>query len=206
VRPHHDEQRQEDRHVAGDTRVSPETRALVEQALQAADGRSRAAIAREYGVSTRTVTRYAEALGLNDPFSTRDTRKATESARDRRRALRSELADTLLVVEVPRLLERLAGQWRKTLVIPAPDGAYTASVVEDDVLIARGLRELHTAVGIAIDKTVVIDKHDAESDDDTAGEVLDKLFAGLGAAYQVLKSQPEQAPAEDEHDVDADGG
>lgn len=168
--------------------IDPAVRAAALTALNdPTDQRSRAQLARALGVSTRTVSRWAEDAGLVDPFTTRDTRAATEAATDRRRALRSDLADKLLLLEVPRLHDHLAGTWERVVVLPGPDGAVTERVREDDATIARALKELHVAIAAATRTTIDIDKHDVRvADDDQAGQVLGKLFDGLGAAYRVL--------------------
>lgn len=171
--------------------VDAAVRAAVEAELVRGTDRSRAAIAREAGVSTRTVQRWAEALGLTDPWSTADTAAATAAATDRRRALRSQLADELLQVEVPMLRERMRTPMRKTILVGRGMGEQTPELVdEDDAVVARGLQSLITSVGIAVDKTIAIDKHDhVDAGDDAAGELLGKLFDGLGAAYAVLQAE-----------------
>lgn len=176
--------------------VDPTVRAAVEHELRHPQDppRSRAALAREAGVSTRTVSRWADELGLTDPFTTRDVRAATEAATDRRRALRSTLADDLLLVEVPRLRALMAGPWRKTLIVPGGgfEPPTLEQIVEDDVLVARGLKDLHTALGIAVDKTIAIDRHDVQVEgDDAAAHTLGRLFDGLAAAYRVLDQHPD---------------
>lgn len=178
--------------------IDPAVRAAVEAELRTphTPPRSRAAIARAHGVSTRTVQRWADELGLADPWSTADTRAATAAAADRRRAARSQLADELLAVEIPRLRARMAGTWEKTIVVPDPAGSTVERVDEDDATIARGLKDLHTALGIAVDKTIAIDKHDVQGEgDDTAAETLGRLFAGLDNAYRVLNQQTEDGEA-----------
>lgn len=45
-----------------------------------------------------------------------------------------------------------------------------------------------TSAAVAFDKHPTADKHDAATDDDAGGEVLDKLFGGLDAAYLVLQA------------------
>lgn len=180
--------------------IDPAVRAAVEAELRTPQDppRSRAAISRQHGVSTRTVQRWADELGLTDPWSTADTRAATLAATDRRRALRSTLADELLLVEVPRLRARMAGDWSRTLVVPDPGGATVERVGEDDATIARGLKDLHTALGIAVDKTIAIDRHDVQAEgDDTAAETLGRLFDGLSAAYRVLDTQPDDELGEE---------
>lgn len=152
--------------------------------------RSRAAIAREHAVSARTVSRYAEELGIEpaDVWRTDTIREATVAATDRRRAQRSNLADHLLAVEVPRLLERMGGQWHRTVVVPGP-AAGTERVDEDDAVIARGLKDLHAAVKTAVDQTITIDKTDTDNGDEAAREALGRMFAGLDEVYERVQHE-----------------
>lgn len=146
--------------------IGDDRRHAIRQAIEARDGRSRAQLARDYGVSPRTVQRIADQLGLVNPWDTTGTRKATEAAADRRRALRSQLADDLLTVDIPRLRERMAAAdtWRKRVALPTGEGPEVIAMAEDDAVIAKGLQTLMTAVGIAVDKTVAIDKHDTQDE------------------------------------------
>ncbi|MDN5859940.1 MAG: hypothetical protein L0H84_15100 [Pseudonocardia sp.] len=169
-------------------------RATIAAAINARDGRSRAQLARDFRVAPSTVRRIAAEHGINNPFDTSGTRKATESAADRRRVQRSDLADELLTVEIPRLRTRMAGPWQRTAVMPGPDGPEALVVPEDDATIARGLKDLHTALGIAVDKTIVVDRHDAQDSDQGADDTLARLFDGLGHAYRAVTGRP--APAD----------
>jgi hypothetical protein len=78
--------------------VDPAVRAAIERELlqPATPRRFRAAIAREHGVSVRTVSRYADELGVANPFAARDVRAATEAATDRQAMRRAEVSDLYL--------------------------------------------------------------------------------------------------------------
>lgn len=174
--------------------VDPAVRAAVEAELRHphTPPRSRAALAREAGVSTRTVSRWADELGIEQPFTTRDVRAATEAATDRRRALRSTIADELLgkvrgwlvQLDEPHLVFSFGGKdndYNEHLLPAPPTG---------------DIKNLMLSIGIAVDKTIAIDKHDAQvADDDQAGAVLGKLFDGLAAAYRVLDQTPDDEGA-----------
>lgn len=170
------------------TRIDDARRAAIVAAITSPTRPSRAQIARDHGVDPRTVQRLAEQHGIVDPWDTSGTAAATRSAGDRRRHLRSQLADELLTVEVPRLRARMAGPWRRTAVLLGPDGPETVQVTEDDATIARGLKDLHTAVGIAVDKTLVVDRQDSDAGTDDAVSMLGKLAAGLEGAYRALNA------------------
>lgn len=170
----------------GSPRVAPEVRTKVEAAIREPAGRSRAAIAREFGVSTRTVQRYADDLGLADSLKqvTADTRAATEAAREHLRARRAALSARMLdeaeyaldQLHVPFLAFSFGGK----------DNTYNEHQLPGPP--AGDIRNLMTSAAVAIDKHVVLDRHDAQAEDDQAGEVLGKLFDGLGAAYRAIKA------------------
>lgn len=163
----------------GYKRITPKTRAAILTAIRHPAGRSRAAIAREHNVAARTVQRIADEAGITNPWCTADTRAATQSATDRRRATRSQLADDLLA-DAQRLRALFAdpAAWRKTMM--GPEGA--EQVRADDVEIAAGIRNHFTSIGIAVDKTIVIDRHDTGDDTDAAASMLGRLADNLAAA------------------------
>lgn len=187
------------------TPVDDATRRRIEhELLNPADPpRPRAQLAREAGVAPRTITRWAEALGVEPArvFDTSTIAAATISATDRRRARRSELADTLLD-EVAALIEQARegrrGSWTRAVVVGTGGGAAEVEHVrEDDATVARAAKDLHAAASTALGRTLDIDKHDAQPDDQSADDVLVKLFDGLGAAYRALREQPSRDDVEE---------
>lgn len=173
------------------------TRRRVEHELQhpADPPRSRAAIAAEAGVSARTVSRWADALGIppGEPWKTDAIRAATISATDRRRALRSDLADELLRVEARRLLDHIArsDRWTRTVAVGIGAGAQeTVEIREDDAVIAKGLKDAHAALSSLLGRTLDIDRLDVAPDDDKADDTLARLFDGLAGAYHAITGRP----------------
>ena len=188
--------------------VPADVRAAIEaELLEPRDPpRSRAAIAAEHDVSPRTINRYATALGIppEEAWKTDVIRAATEAATDRRRHLRSQLADELLNVEVPALRELLArghaGGWRKTIALP---GVGSDQVDEDDYNVARGAAALHGSIKTAIDTTIAIDRHDQGDGDDEARKALGNLFGALAKGVE-QGLDPDPRPGDDEPGDDTD--
>lgn len=184
--------------------VDPAVRRRIEHELQHPQDppRSRAAIAREHGVGPRTVTRYAEQLGIvnADLWRTDSIRAATVSALDRRRAERSKLADRLQA-EADRLLDQMDGPFL-VFNFGGKDNDYNEHHL--DRAPTGDVKNLMHSVGIAIDRALAIDKNDAQPDDTNADDTLARLFDGLAGAYHAITGQPVTAgrPA-DEEDPDA---
>ena len=87
-------------------RIPDDRRAAIRAAIEACDGRSRAAIAREFSVGPRTVQRIADEAGVERPWDTSGTRQATAAARDHLRAKRAAVSARFLD-EADRLLDKL---------------------------------------------------------------------------------------------------
>lgn len=99
--------------------------------------KSRAAIARDHGVSPATVGNIAKQAGIEQPFDRTLTKRATESAQADLASRQSKLAGELL--DDVDLLRRAA---RNRI----------GNMGDDPEL--RGMRNAYTALGIAVDKAV----------------------------------------------------
>lgn len=145
--------------------LSPAQRAAILAEIQGGST-NRAAIARKHGVSGWTVGKIAKDAGITDAFSRENTKNATRAREADSASRRAALAAALLD-DVDFLRAKFRQEWTKTVVIP---GVGTDKVEADSVEIATGLQRLMTSVGIALDKHVVLDKHDS---DDSAGAAVD---------------------------------
>lgn len=144
---------------------------------------SRNEIAKRLGRSGRTVSRIAADLGLsfdraNDPH----LRKATEARKADARARRAALAVALL-----EDAERLRQQ------IFAPVVVYSFGGRENNFAEAqasrpspRDVRDLMTAVGIAIDRSIKLEQLDADTGTTGARALLVDLGRALGLAATQL--------------------
>lgn len=193
-----------DGQVTADDRVSrrspipePVRRRIVAELNEPADPpRSKAAIAREHGVSMSSVQRIADRVGApKDHWRTDTIRAATTAALDRRRDARSRLADRLLT-EAERALGRMTGPFL-VYSFGGKENEYNQHIL--DRAPSSDLRNLMQTANIAITRSQEIDRGDATVDDDRAGDALERLFGGLGAAYELLRDRPapDDAPIDD---------
>lgn len=152
--------------------LSPIARAAIEDDIRA--GKSRNAIAREHGVSGSTVTRLAKALadaGEAVSFDRSRTRVARAARREDLAARRTDLGH-LLMDEAFDLVRRLHVD--RPYVVRGRDGAQVVMSAPEP----RDLRDLMTAVGIAVDKVGVL--MPAEEDQvSRASTLMDQLIEGL---------------------------
>lgn len=153
---------------------------------------SRNAIATKHGRSAGTVTRLAQHLVGDDAFDRSSTEDATRARKVDMRARRAEIAARMLD-EATACLDQLHGSFR-VFSFGGKENTYNEHLLPGPP--TGDIRNLMTSAAVAIDKHVVLDRHDAHTDDDQAGEVLGKLFDGLDAAYRAIKGGS----------VDADGG
>lgn len=158
--------------------------------------RSRRALSAAHGVSVRTVQRIADRLGIaKDAWRTDTVRAATESALDRRRAERSRIADEL---------QRRAAEILAKLDEPFLAFAFGGRDNEYNEHLLPGpptsdIRNLVQSANTLLGRAQEIDTRDQAGADDSAGEVLDRLFTGLGHAYRAARldddtDQGEPAP------------
>ena len=113
----------------GYPRIDEQRRAAILAAVREPAGRSRAAIAREFECSTRTVQRIADEAGITNPWSTADTRKATAAARDHLKARRAALSARFLD-EAEKLLDRMTGPF-VVFAFGGRDNEFNSAVLAD---------------------------------------------------------------------------
>lgn len=184
--------------------VDPATRRRVEHELRHPQDppRSRAAVAAEAGVSARTVSRWADDLGLppGEPWKTDAVRAATISATDRRRAERSDIADELQR-RAREILAKLDGPFL-VFAFGGKENEYNEHVLDGPP--TGDIRNLVTSANTLLGRAQDIDKADAQPDDQGADDVLAQLFDGLGAAYRVLRGEQPPDPLTPDDGTDAE--
>lgn len=154
--------------------------------------RSRRAISDAHGVSIRTVQRIADRLGIaKEAWRTDTVRAATVSALDRRRAERSRLADELQR-RAAEILAKL-DQPHLAFSFGGRDNEYNERLL--DAPPSSDIRNLVQSANTLLGRAQEIDTRDQLAADDTAGEVLDRLFTGLGHAYRAARL--DEHPGED---------
>lgn len=185
--------------------IDPAVYAAIDTALlDQADTRSRAQMARDIGCAPSTVGKRAKLLGLDGRFVTAGTTAATKSAADRRRALRSDLADKILTEDLPMLRRELhKTTWRRHVPVGLGGGEQTLEEVDDDdATVAKARKDLVTAMSSAMGTAINVDKHDTTSDGDGAAALLTELGTTLreyALTGQVLDPR-------DQHEADQRAG
>lgn len=147
-------------------------RAAILQDIRAGQ-KSRNQIARDHNVSVSTVTGIAKAENLTEAFDRSRTEKATRAREVDAKALRAQLKLDLLE-DAQKLRARAWAPYE--VVVSTPQGAETVILSEPPLNEARAA---YTAIGIAIDKSLVLEKHDATGGDSGAKSMLDALAEGI---------------------------
>lgn len=142
--------------------------------------KSRNQIARDHSVAASTVTRLAKDANVNEAFDRSKTEKATRAKAVDVKALREQLKQDLLA-DAQRFRERAWGPYQ--VVVSTPHGADIVTLDEPPLTEARAA---YTAIGIAIDKSLVLEKHDAVDGAAGAKSMLANLADALGVAARTL--------------------
>lgn len=157
-------------------RMAPELRAAILEDIRAG-GKSRNQIARAHGVAASTVGKIAADEGIADAFDRTHALKGARAKAVDNRATRAQLESDLLD-DAQKLRKRA---WSKyTVVVGGPEGAETVTL---DLPPLQDVRAAYTAIGIIVDKSVVIEKHDSGDDAEAAKSVLAAVMDGLVARH-----------------------
>jgi hypothetical protein len=167
--------------------ISARKRTAILKAIKAG-GSSRAQIARDHKVSGSTVSKIAKEAGIEAPFDRAHTKTATQARVTDMAARRAKLAE-LLLQDAYALRERA---WETYPVVNmTPDGP---EITYLPLPPARDTQALYTALGITVDKHVMIVKHDADPGTDSAKSMLADLGRALGVAAEALSETGSDKP------------
>jgi transposase-like protein len=135
-----------------------------------ANGTSVRQIARDHGVSPSSVTKIAAEYGIADAFGRSQTENATRAREVDCKALRAQLKVDLL-----HDAQRLRGRaWSPyTVVVSTPEGAERVTLDEPPL---PDVRAAYTAIGIAVDKSAALERHDS---DDSGMSAVDAWLRGM---------------------------
>jgi transposase-like protein len=162
-------------------RIPDELREQIAEACRQPDAK-RNDIARHYEVSPSTVSKIAGEVGATfDRTATKNATAAREA--DSREAL--SLLKARFIRESNVFLDKLHRPAR--LIELSKDGDWCVFEVEEPVIADQ--QRLMVSSGIAVDKAIAIDRHNAGVPDTTG---LDQLMDIIGAAHQAGK---QEAPA-----------
>lgn len=129
-------------------------------------------IARDHDVALSTVSKIAKEAGATDAFDRSQTENATRAAVADNRSRRAKLASDLLH-DAERFRQRA---WSKYKYYER--GQDGPELVELEHPPLKEAKEAYVAIGIALDKHVVLERHDA-TDPGTMGSLLGTLLDGL---------------------------
>lgn len=142
-------------------------------------------IARKHGVAPATVTKIAKGAGRADAFERSQVENATRAVVADNRSRRAKLASDLLD-DAERFRARA---W-------APYSYYERGQAGPELVTLdkpplKEAKEAYVAIGIALDKHVVLEKLDSGTSD-AAASLLDAVANGLQAAFDAASAQPDQ--------------
>ncbi|MEU3162914.1 hypothetical protein [Streptosporangium sp. NPDC006930] len=151
--------------------LSDEKRAAILDAIKA--GGKRNEIARAHGVGAGTVTKIAQEAGI--AFDRSVTKNATEAKKADNAALRASTSRRLLV-KANEFLDQMDAE-HVAFNFGGKDNTYNEKRLPRPPV--SDLRNLMTAAAVAIDKHLVIEKHDSGTGAEQAASLLGAMFADM---------------------------
>lgn len=138
-------------------KISPEKREAILDAIRA--GGTRNAIARDHDVSVGSVTNIAKAANLTDAFDRSATKNATAAVVADNKARRARIAEKFLqraeelldAMDKPHIVFSFGGR----------DNVFNSKELARPPV--SDIRSMMTAAAVAVDKSVVIEKHDDDA-------------------------------------------
>ena len=150
--------------------LAPAKRAAILADIEA--GKPRNQIARDHSVSGSTVTKLARTVS-DEPFDRSQALKATRAQQADNKTKRAQLQSDLLD-DAQKLRERAWKPYK--IVVGSAEGA---EIVQLDLPPLPDVRAAYTSIGIIVDKSVVIEKHDSGDDAEAARSVLSAVLENL---------------------------
>jgi transposase-like protein len=134
-------------------------------------GKSAGQIARDHGVARSTVTKITREEGLTGAFERAQTENATRAREVDCKALRAQLKVDLMQ-DAQWLRQRARGRYQT--VVSTPQGA---EIVTLDEAPLSEVRSGYTALGIAVDKSLALERHDNDASGGLAA--VDEWLRGM---------------------------
>lgn len=156
-------------------RIDDATRTAIEADIRTGK-KSRNQIARDHNVAPSTVTRVAQGAGLTGAFDRSNTKRATEARETDNRARRAQLAADLLD-DAQRLRQRAWSTYTQHVATRT-----SVEVVTLDLPPLAEVRNAYTALGIAVDKSLALERVDSDDGADAARSMLARLGDALTEA------------------------
>lgn len=152
-------------------RIPDDKRAAILADIQAGT-KGRNQIARDHDVSVGTVTKIAKDEAVTDAFDRSQVEKATKAAVADSRSRRAQLASDLLD-DAEKLRNRA---WSAYSYYERGQGG--PELVTLDLPPLKEVKEAYVSLGVAVDKHVALERHDA-TDPGAMGSLLGTLLEGL---------------------------
>ncbi|HEY9367554.1 hypothetical protein [Streptomyces sp.] len=160
--------------------IPEDKRAAILDDIQGDDEQSCRGIGRKHGVSDATVRKIAKDAGIVNAFSRAQTENATRARVADMKSDRTKLAKELLG-DAERLRDRA---WSEYAYFERTKDRPERVILDLPPL--SEVRHAYTSIGIAIDKHVVLERHDADAGAEGARSVLGALAAGLQLAAEQI--------------------
>lgn len=160
-------------------RLSDEVRAAILADITAGK-LSRNAIAAKHGVSRGTVTKLAHTHVGGTAFDRTHADKGATARRFDARAARATLIEQLYG-DAQRLRDRAWSPYTQIVAGPAGPELVTTKLPP-----LRDQQAAYTAIAIALDKALALEKHDADDGATHGKTMINDLFAALGLAHARL--------------------
>ena len=142
-----------------------------------AGGGKRNEIARKHGVSPSLVGKIATAEGITDAWDRTHALKGARAKAIDNKSKRAQLASDLLD-DAQHYRKRARSAYK--VVVSTPEGADVVTLDEPPL---PDVRSALTAIGICVDKSIAVEKHDTTDDGSQhARSMLGQLFTGLAQA------------------------
>lgn len=158
-------------------RIPTETREAIADAIRA--GRPRNEIAREFDCSPGTVSNIASERDLTDAFDRSATKNATEARLADNRSRRAELSSRLLT-KAGEFLDQI-DQPHTVFNFGGKDNTFEQRTLDKPP--TGDIRNLIVSAATAIDKHIVIDRHDSGAGLDETVGLLGRIMTGLKAKH-----------------------
>lgn len=157
-------------------RIPDETRESILADLEAENG-STHEIAERHGVGQASVSRIAKGAGIT--LDRAKTENATKAQMADNRALRAELSRRLLV-KASDALDQM-DQPHRVFAFGGKENTFNDEVLDRPP--TGDMRNLMVIAATAIDKHIVIDRHDSGAGVDEAVSLLDRIMGGLKSKH-----------------------
>lgn len=157
-----------------------------------ANGVGRNEIARQTGIPATAITTFCKNEGLSFDLPA-ETAQAVKARGDRCRALRGEIAETMLL-EAKRLLSQVNAP-SITFNIGGKDNVYTEHPIPEPTFADK--RNIIQAASVAVTASTRLTTYDGDGDEEAMKSAITQLFGALKVAWDGSHPAPEEPVGEE---------